>query len=75
MGIARITVIIRMVDEHLVPIPVIKVSDLDDLTVKNTWYSGTIIITEIDARVKFILPRNRMDAPSERRCDRKIFCK
>ena len=75
MGIARIAVIVRMVDEHLVSIPVFKVSDLDNLSIENTGNSSTILIAEIDARVKFVFPCNRMDAPTERRCDGKIFCK
>ena len=75
MRIARISVDIRMIDEHLVAVTVIEVARLDNLPVKSADDRRALWIPKINASMELPSAVDWMDAPTERARDGEILSK
>lgn len=65
MPIARICVYCWMIKQHLIAVAIAEITNLNHYTIKKSRYASTIRIAQVNTRMKFIISRNRMDAPAK----------
>ena len=72
MGVARVRINRGMINQNLVAVAVVKICGDNNLSVEKRADIFSVIVAKINARMKFPLPRNRMNSPAERRSHGKI---
>ena len=68
MSIARVSVNGGVINQNLVAVAVAEIVRYDDLSVEERTDIRTVIVTEVNARMKFPRARNRMNSPTKRTC-------